>query len=89
MSELRRIYRAGETMPVRECRYCHGSGTLKNVSSSAWTAPKLIRVRCTHKVGDPYGFALERKRQTKLAWSVCVAVASLILILFLLFGGQN
>ncbi|MCW2410856.1 MULTISPECIES: hypothetical protein [unclassified Sphingobium] len=83
-----RIYRPGEIMPANECRYCHGKGTLQNVHSSAWAVPRLIRVRCTHKVGDPYGFA-EQQRDNLRYWLIGLGVGGGLLALALLLGGQG
>jgi|GEM_PF-5485150 len=63
MSELGRIYRAGETMPAADCRYCHGTGRLKNVVGGKWRTPRLVTVPCTHVVGDAYGFHRPAKRR--------------------------
>lgn len=63
MTGPRRIYQPGETLPVAECRYCGGTGSISVIRRGVLGDPRLASVPCTHRVGAPISGKVKRIRQ--------------------------
>lgn len=64
MTGKRITHHAGAIMPAAQCRYCHGSGSVKVIKGNAFGVPRLVSTGCAHRVGDPFS---EQGRASRLS----------------------